>query len=412
MRSRWFYVLAAALLLGGPACGSDDEGAKKSAGEAEVAGPQTFEVDIDGDSPDFNAVFYAYFPKRLAARPGDTVKFDLPHFTGEPHTVTFGTLVDTAVDKLRQVGASLTYSERENLPEMLKLTDVFPHKVGKTYEANQGAAQPCFLDSGDPPFPLEGSGPPCPKREQPGFNGRQTFYNSGVMQADGDSFRVKLADDTAPGSYSFICLVHRTLMTGELDVAEAKASVDPPEDVVAQGKKQLEELTASLDREAEELAAATAEKAVAGTMPSSVSEKRWDPDNADLAEFGPKELSVPVGGTVTWAVRMFHSIAINAPEEAVGLLTKQPDGAFLFNPAGLFANGSPDPPVDYINFPPTTDKPITVDGKAFTGAFKNSGLFGSVPPSLMSYKVTFPKAGTYTLRCTFHPDMKGQIKVG
>jgi plastocyanin len=412
MRSRWLSMLTAAALLGAPACGGDDEGAKKSAGEAEVTGPQTFEVDVDGDSPNFNAVFYAYFPERLAARPGDTVKFALPHFTGEPHTVTFGSLVDTAVDKLRQMGASLTYSERENLPEMLKLTDVFPHKVGKTYEANQGAAQPCYLDSGDPPFPLEGSGPACPKREQPELNGRQTFYNGGVMQADGDSFSVKLAGDTAPGSYSYICLVHRTLMTGELDVVEAKDSVDPPEDVAARGEKQLEEFTASLDREVEELAAATVDKAVAGTMPLSVSEKRWDPDNADVAEFGPKELSVPVGATVTWAVRMFHSIAINAPEEAIGLLARQPDGAFRFNPAGVFATGSPDPPVDYINFPPTTDKPITVDGKAFTGAFKNSGLFGSVPPPLMSYKVTFPKAGTYTLRCTFHPDMKGQIKVG
>ncbi len=36
MRSRWFCMLAAALLLGGPGCGDDKGGAKKSAGEPEL----------------------------------------------------------------------------------------------------------------------------------------------------------------------------------------------------------------------------------------------------------------------------------------------------------------------------------------------------------------------------------------
>ena len=414
MRSRSILVLAAVLLLGA-ACGDDNnKGAQQPAEETEVSGPQTFEVDIDGDTAEFNGVFYAFFPNQLAARPGDTVKFDLPHFTGEPHTVTFGTLVDTAVSKLEQVGGPLSYSDRENLPEMLKLTDVFPHKVGTgPFEANQGAAQPCFLDTGDPPFPLEGNGPPCPQREQPGFNGRQTFFNSGVLQADGETWSMKLADDINPGSYAFICLVHRTLMTGQLEVAEAKASVPAPEQVAAEGKKQFEELAASLQPEVDELAAATVDKPIAGSFPVAITEKKLERANADVAEFGPKELSVPVGTAVTWDVRFFHSVAINAPEEAVGLLTKAPDGAFHFNTAGVFGTEEvPVPPVDYLNFPPTTDKPITLDGKAFTGAFKNSGLLGSIPPSLMSFKVTFTKAGTYTLRCTFHPDMKGQIKVG
>ena len=413
MRSRWFSVLVVALLLGA-ACG-DGEGAKpaEEAEKAEATGPQTFEVEMDGDSPDFNAAFYAYFPNRLAARPGDTVKFDLPHFTGEPHTVTFGTLVDTAVDKLRQVGPSMTYSDRENMPEMLKLTDPIPHREGKgPPQVNQAAAQACYLDTGEPPFPLEGGGAACPKRDQPAFNGRQAFYNGGVMQADGDTFSVKLADDVGPGSYSFMCLVHRTLMFGELEVAEAKARVPSPEDVTAQGEKQFDELLASLEPEAAEMAAATAEKAVAGSFPVDVVEKRVEPSNAVMAEFGPKELSVPVGGTVTWGVRFFHTVAINAPEEAVGVLTKEPDGAFRFNAAAAAPSESPLPPADYGNFPPTTDKPVTIDGKAFTGAFKNSGIFISFPPALMSYKVTFPKAGTYTLRCGLHPDMKGQIKVG
>jgi ketosteroid isomerase-like protein len=36
MRSRWFCMLAAAVLLGSPGCGDNNEGAKKSTGEAEM----------------------------------------------------------------------------------------------------------------------------------------------------------------------------------------------------------------------------------------------------------------------------------------------------------------------------------------------------------------------------------------
>lgn len=414
MRSRWFPVLALVLILGVPACGDDDQ--PGATGEEpttpEEAGPQTYNVQIDADSAEFEAAFYAFLPDKLAAHPGDKVTFDLPHFTGEPHTVTFGTLVDTAVDKLNEVGSSMSYSDRENLPEMLKLTDVFPHRVGQgPPDVNQAAAAPCYLDTGEPPFPLEGSGPPCPERDQPPFNGTQAFYNSGVLQADGDSFSVSLADDLKPGSYSFICLVHRSLMRGELEVSAATESVPSPDDVTAAGRDQLEALTASLQPGAKTLSETPATKPVVGDGPASVFEQKAEPSNALVIEFGPEELSVPVGGKVTWEVHFFHTVSINPPEEAVGLLTKGPDGIFHINP-GIFPAESPLPPEDYLNFPPTTEKPLTIDGKSFTGAFKSSGFLGSIPPALISYQVSFPTAGTYTLRCLVHPDMKGQIKVG
>lgn len=415
MRKRWSAVLVALLAVAPTGCGDDDGTAEpggQEPSEEEATGPQTFRVQIDADSDDFNAAFYAFLPDELAAAPGDSLNFELPHFTGEPHTVTFGTLVDAAVDRLNDVGSSINYSDRENLPEMLKLTDVFPHRVGQgPPDTNQAAAAPCYLDTGEPPFPLEGSGPPCEPREQPELDGRQTFYNSGVLQADGDSFSVKLADGIAPGSYSFICLIHRSLMRGELEVVAPGEEVPSPDDVAQTGADQLDGLEKSLEPQFEALSAAAATKAVVGSGPGSVFEQKAEPSNALVAEFGPKELSVPVGEVVTWQVRFFHTVSINAPEEAVGLLTKRPDGTFHINP-GVFPAESPLAPVDYLNFPPTTDKPVTIDAKALGGGFKSSGFLGSVPPALISYQVSFPKAGTYTLRCLVHPDMKGQIKVG
>src|SRR2546427_2666609 len=72
---------AAVALLGGllASCGG---GAKA----------ETFPVQVDGKSSAFNFEATAYFPDQVTVHPGDTVDFTSV-FRGEPHTVTFGTLV-------------------------------------------------------------------------------------------------------------------------------------------------------------------------------------------------------------------------------------------------------------------------------------------------------------------------------
>jgi hypothetical protein len=86
MKSR-FRVLVVALLLGAPACG-DDGDVETPAGQADDSRSQNFRVQIDGNSPELSAAFESFFPNRLAARPGDTVTFDLaptwPRRRGHP----------------------------------------------------------------------------------------------------------------------------------------------------------------------------------------------------------------------------------------------------------------------------------------------------------------------------------------
>jgi hypothetical protein len=69
-------------------------------------------------------------------------------------------------------------------------------------------------------------------------------------------------------------------------------------------------------------------------------------------------------------------------------------------------------PVAYQVFPPSASTPYLLDGGAYDGTgFKSTGLVGSIPPAVVSYKLTFTKAGTYHFQCLFHQDMKGTIRV-
>src|SRR3954468_10273505 len=86
MRRALLCVVVAVFSLGVAACGSSSKS----------SGAQSRTVQIDGTADKFNAAFLQYFPKRVTVHPGDTVDFH-ENWTGEPHTVTMGTLIDAAL---------------------------------------------------------------------------------------------------------------------------------------------------------------------------------------------------------------------------------------------------------------------------------------------------------------------------
>ena len=59
-------------------------------------GAQTFTVTVDGNAKGANETFINYFPAQTTVHAGDTVVFAW-NGPGEPHTVTFGALVDNTV---------------------------------------------------------------------------------------------------------------------------------------------------------------------------------------------------------------------------------------------------------------------------------------------------------------------------
>src|SRR4029079_5769641 len=90
---RHLLVVCAVLALLSAACGGNDDNGDNgdSSSGTDGGGAQTYTVGVDAKSPDVPIGTTAYFPAELKVAAGDTVDFKSV-FTGEPHTVTLGTL--------------------------------------------------------------------------------------------------------------------------------------------------------------------------------------------------------------------------------------------------------------------------------------------------------------------------------
>src|SRR5439155_17379146 len=105
-------------------------------------------VQVDYRSDRFGSHFWRFFPRSIDAHPGDVVDFHQT-WTGEPHTVTFGTNVDKAIASSRV----------EDLPRFDPYKDV----------SASAASQPCYLRKGTPPRDRNTT---CPKTTKPLFTGK------------------------------------------------------------------------------------------------------------------------------------------------------------------------------------------------------------------------------------------------
>ena len=400
MKERWPVHLMV-LALAGVACGgSGDRGGASPA-------PQAFTVEVDGKADGFSAGFAAFFPDQVTVHPGDTVTVELNGASGQPHTATLGTLVDAGVARLAELGPQASLATQESTPEMLRLPDAFPHEVtGGPQDANQSAAQPCYLDTGVPPLSLRGGAPACPRRDQPEFDGTQSFYNSGVLMVAGDRFTVPLSATIEPGSYSLMCMLHRSAGIGRITVVPAEEPVPASAEAAAAGHRQRRELEDMLRPVAAGMDRATPDTALAGAVDPTVY-------SALVTQFGPPTISIPVGGTATWRINGFHTISFGALTHGGNSLVEDADGTVRLNPEVVLPAGYEVPDAAFVYPPPDDGGPITIDGGSWDGAgVRSTGLVSSYPPVLVTLRQTFSKPGTYLYRCLFHPAMAGVVEVG
>jgi plastocyanin len=286
---------------------------------------------------------------------------------------------------------------------------VFPSGGG---DAISSAANPCFLDSG-----LPSSAAPCPQSAQPDFTGTQSYFNSGWLAANA-RFTVHLSSAIAPGTYRFMCLVHREGMSGTITVVPEASAVPSPSADAATGAQQLSALEAKLEPAVKLLE--RGKPAVPGATlpgPNAVLAGSAIPGSSagEIDEFGPKTLHIPVGGTVTWWLMGDHSITFNATKANDDVRKVGANGKVQFNSAAIApvgGKGQPKKPLKggskkHIKF-------AVVAAQSWNGkGFHNSGVFtNSKPPNIEGYKLTFTRAGTYHYICTVHDKMKGTIVVG
>jgi plastocyanin len=419
---RCLLVLGAGLLAA--ACGS------AGSGSGDAAEVRTVQVDYSSDEA--ATTLLDYFPRRVVVRPGDTVEFKQA-WTGEPHSVTMGTFVE---EKLRPVIDLAQRVEREGkIPEgepeeFAAFDEALPYSRGGDEETggmSQNAAQPCYVDQAD----FDGTYPgdaktPCPNRVQPEFNGRQAIYNSGVIPYEGvkgNTFTMKLADDLAPGTYSFYCNWHGPLQYGQLEVREKGAKIPSRAEVARQARKEAEATTSVM---LASLKAARGGKVVTGGFedePITVDAGKTNligvptPFFADsriifgvLNEFVPERVETRVGQRTTWTFGGYHTISFNVPKY-FPIFTVEPDGAYRFNPQASDPVGwthlprPPEGPPEESQGPP---QPLDLDAGPWDGqGFHSTGVYG--PPD--TFSITFTRPGTYTYACLLHPQMVGRVVV-
>ncbi len=376
------------------------------------AGAQTFQVSVDGSAKGANETFIAYFPSQLRVHPGDTVVFTW-HGPGEPHTVTLGTDVDallTAFDKLKP--AQLNNPPKSVIALDARLPQLLPQGPG---DAVQDAANPCFVASG--PVPANAA---CPKGDttQPAFDGTQAYYDSG-WKDPGQKFTVQISSGTKPGTYRFICLLHREGMTGKLTVVPSSTPIPSPAAVSVAGAKELAKNEAGLAAPLKALRQGKPPIPIGLPGQNPALAGSGSPNQAvvgSISEFGPKKISIPVGASVTWYFIGPHSVTFGATKADDDIRSVAADGTVHLNPKALAPAGGPgEPAKPPAGGSPTKPKFAVVASSTWNGrGFHSSGVFGNSegPPVIEGYKLTFTHKGTYNYICTVHDDMKGTVVVG
>ena len=281
---------------------------------------------------------------------------------------------------------------------------------------NQTAAQPCYLTNGEP----RKDGKPCAKRQQPVFDGKFSFYNSGIIPYDGpagNTYSVQLAEDIAPGSYWFYCNYHGEFQSTEVVVKPANQRVPSADDVNRAARDEVKKATDGFQAIVEDaqdgrvsmkgpnVPKMTVEGNFAGLFDPTFN--HWHSIN----EFVPKRLSVEAGEDLTWNLFGFHTISFGVPKY-FPIFTFGEDGTVVRNKRlDPNAGGARrfDPPEEE-RYDEERTEPFRFDGGAWDGeGFWSSGTIDASP--YIEYKMQITRPGEYKFACLIHPPMVGTVEV-
>lgn len=375
-------------------------------------------VLVDNSHDAFAASMIDFFPDHVVVRPGETVRFR-QQWTGEPHSVTFGSLFNDELGRIRKQLEAPMPPTAADLPD-LAVIDRLPVMLGRDgdeFIVNQNGAQPCFLDAGAPPLDPE---EPCRARRQPRFTGRHTYYSSGFIPYRGDRgnrFDVTLSDDIEPGDYHFYCNLHGVGQSGTMTVISdgderpRRATVDRGtqsaiardySDPLAAALTSAQRDDLHIDGVAYAVPLAGAATTEVRPWGGAAHRHHFGHRHGSVDEFLPGIVRATVGQPVTWTFVGRHTVSFNVPRY-LPVFAVDEDGTVLLDPRVHEAVGWA-----VADHPPDAP-PRLVDVGEWNGeGFRSSGLDWRTGDR---FRVTFSKPGSYLLACLIHPAMVGKVVV-
>ncbi len=388
-------------------------------------------VLVDFSHDEYASLFLKNFPRKVTIAQGDEILFRQT-WTGEPHSVTGGTLVNAlmkAVDPILDAADKGEPIPDEPPEEVIELEEDVPFAFNEEGGLNQTASQPCYLSDGKP----RKDGKPCnsSQQEQIDFDGTHTYYNSGVIPYEGpagNEYRVKFADDIKPGDYWFYCNVHGPLQSSKVTVRPKGAEIPSQAEVSRQARKEVDKMANPLleifrDAQGRRVSLDIPEGGGpptpnGGESPAQKLDIRGnfaglfspEVEFAGINEMIPGTIRAEAGEKITWNLIGWHSISFGVPRYFPPLQFLE-NGTVRLNPKLEPAAGGAKkfdiPEEDRYGGRPD---PLVFDGGTYDGTgFWSSGMIDAEP--YIEYSMRITKPGTYDYACLVHPPMVGKVVV-
>ncbi len=384
-----------------------------------VPGAQTWHVLVNNVSPEGeNWSFNTFYPDQLQVHPGDSIVFTLAPNQQAFHTVHLLALGMTPLEFYAGFSGGFVQANLARPGEWQ--TTYFGFQAGTpcgragqhtcvsvdvTDDISFGIASPVLVN----PPPGNGEG--------------------------NTSFITTLDPAVRPGPYYIMSDVDGPTMIGRIDVVAPDQPVQAASELEAAAARQYEADLAWLAGQ-DRIDYPTEASNPDGTKTWQVAaggggeNKSW----LSINEFGPADMVVIAGDTVTWTndspgavphtVSGFASTADAIPQDLSpfqpGCLTES--GEPQLPPAGSFPpdiwNSCPGAEVNNLTAssqPSASSRDPYVDGERTSGIVLNQEYLdspiGAGLPFASSYSVTFANPGTYAYECAIHPGMTGTVVV-
>ena len=279
--------------------------------------PQNFTVLVGAENVSKGISIMQYFPQTVKLHVGDSITWKVN--SHEIHTVTF--LAGQPLEPLE-------------IPA--------PSGMASPYQINPAAAFPTPTN---------------------GLYDGSTYMNSGIMSSDPGFVTTFTLTFTHEGSFTYVCYVHGTMMSGKVDVVGADVTVPTPAQVLAKGQAELKAAWLTVPTVMAKAKAQIVPPVMNpdGTMTRTVT-LGYMSGNVMVMKFFPSKTTVRPGDTVVWKLSPMngeapHTITFynGAADLSFGMFAIGPTGpVILINPAVLLPSqavlsGEPLNNTDFFN---------------------------------------------------------------